>query len=121
MSLPIAGRVLLFGLAAMALVVQNPFLHVERDGSEFAITYKPDMEWTNDRGPFVSDRGLLAPYRLTGRVLPASMIPEWRMAGPVSAGTPGMDEAEVEAFTGAVRAFLLRNPDKPLNLFVGCA
>jgi hypothetical protein len=45
-------------------VVQNPFLEFTRDGERFSIRYKPEMEWRADYGPFQSDRGLLAPYRL---------------------------------------------------------
>lgn len=97
--------------------VQNPFLRFERTGSAFALTYNAEMDWDLDRGPFASDRAMLAPYRLTGRVLPASMVPEWRM--DTSPSAPGMDEAEVEAFAGAVRAFVLPQPEKPTNLFVG--
>ena len=33
--------------------------------------------------------------------------------------TPGMDEAEVDAFTEMVRAFLLYKPANPLNIMVG--
>ena len=49
------------------------------------------------------------------------MTPEWR---PVSTETSalGLDEAEVAAFTGMVRAFLLYRPTNPINVFVGwCA
>jgi hypothetical protein len=102
------------GLLAVA---QNPFLAVRRGGSAFEIRYRPEMDWRPSDGPFASDRGLLAPYRATGRVLPATMVPEWHMAAPDAA--PGMDEAEIEAFTEMVRASLLYTPERPLNLFVG--
>src|SRR2546430_17062484 len=75
------------------------------------------MDWRAEYGPFTSDRGLLAPLRLSGRSVPARMLPEWRL-GPADT-TPGMDEAEVEAFTEMVRAFLIHPPAHPLNIFVG--
>ena len=98
-------------------VVQNPFLEFRRDGNAFAIRYQPDMDWRAEYGPFASDRGLLAPVRLSGRTIPARMLPEWRL-GP-SDSTPGMDEAEVQAFTDMVRAFLIHPPAHPVNIFVG--
>lgn len=97
-------------------VVQNPFLTTARDGDGFSVRYSPDMEWKLADGPFVADRGLLGPYALTGRRLPAQMLPEWSM-GPNTAA-PGMDEAEIEAFTGMVRAFVLDKKTRPTNVFV---
>ena len=102
------------GLLAL---VQNPFLDFSRVAGGFAISYAPEMEWNTDWGPFESDRGLLAPYALTTRRLPAAMIPEWK-AGPEPALT-GMDEAEVEAYTNCVRAFVLDRHPRPVNLLVG--
>ena len=99
-------------------VVQNPFLEFTRDGEQFSIRYKPEMEWRADYGPFQSDRGLLAPYRMTGRVQPDRMIPEWRIDSPQPPG-PGMDDGEIAAFTNLVRSFLLYTPEKPLKLMVG--
>ena len=100
------------GLLAVA---QNPFLKVDLPagtprggGREFVISYRPDIDWDPARGAFAADRCLLAPYRLTGRVLPARMRPEWSV-GPDEAG-PGMDEAEAAAFTDVVRAFVLAKP-----------
>jgi hypothetical protein len=79
------------------------------------------MDWRVEYGPFHSDRGLLAPYTMTGRMNPDRMIPEWRLEPDPPIG-PGMDDAEIAAFTAMVRAFLLYKPEKPLNLMVGwCA
>ena len=99
-------------------VVQNPFLEFTRDGDRFSIRYKPEMEWRADYGPFQSDRGLLGPYRMTGRVQPDRMVPEWRL-DPSQPPGPGMDEGEIAAFTNMVRSFLLYKPEKPLKLMVG--
>jgi hypothetical protein len=107
---------------SLLVVAQNPFLHVTRDGRAFAMRYAPDMEWKSSYGPFLSDRGLMAPVRLSGRRVAAAMIPEWRSATPDSGTAPGLDEAEIDAFTGMVRAFLLYRPTQPINVFVGwCA
>jgi hypothetical protein len=98
--------------------VQNPFLQTEVEGSRFVVRYAPDIEWRSAYGPFMADAGLLAPYRLSGRVLPSRMVPEWAMSSSDTA-PPGMDEAEVAAFTDMVRALLLYRPASPLNLMVG--
>ncbi len=100
----------------MLVVAQNPFLEFRLDAGGFSLRYRPDLDWSPADGPFVADRGLLALYSMTGRVLPDRMLPEWRL-GPGDA-KPGMDEAEVEAFTDMVRAFTLAKPARPVNVFV---
>jgi hypothetical protein len=100
----------------LLVVAQNPFLEFRRDAQAFSLRYAPDLDWNPADGPFVADRGLLGLYTSTGRVLPARMLPEWQV-GPPDA-TPGMDEAEVEAFTDMVRAFTLARPVRPVNVFV---
>jgi hypothetical protein len=111
----------------LLVVVQNPFLQVElgsvtpaggdRRGSQtFTIRYRPEMDWNPADGSFVTDRALVGPYRATARRLPAKMLPEWNL-GPNDSG-PGMDEAEVAAFTEMVRAFVLAKPARPVNVFV---
>lgn len=102
------------GLLAL---VQNPFLHVQSDGGSFDISYEADLEWDFARGPFVSDVGVLFPYRSTGRRWPATMLPEWKL--PVAEAMPGMDEAEVHAYEESVRTFLLDHHPRPVNVFVG--
>ena len=104
---------------SVLLVAQNPFLHFALDSGVATLRYAPDMEWKARYGPFASDRGLIAPVRLSGRTLPARMIPEWLASGDT---TPGLDEAEVAAFTGMVRSLFIYQPRHPLNVFVGwCA
>jgi hypothetical protein len=100
----------------LLVVAQNPFLEFHREGQAFSLRYRPDMEWNLADGPFLTDRGLVGPCHLTGRVVPARMVPEWAM--PAGHAAPGMDEAEIEAFTGMVRAFLSARPDSPVNVFV---
>jgi len=111
------GTLRFAGSRGLLAVVQNPFLEFRRDANTFAVRYQPDMDWRAEYGPFTSDRGLLAPVRRSGRYVPARMLPEWRLGPPDT--TPGMDEAEVEAFTEMVRAFLIHPPAHPLNIFVG--
>jgi hypothetical protein len=111
------GACLRFDKARGLLVVaQNPFLEFRRDAQAFSLRYRPDLEWNPADGSFVADRGLLALSALTGRVLPDRMLAEWRL-GPGDE-KPGMDEAEVEAFTDMVRAFTLAKPARPVNVFV---
>ena len=100
----------------LLVLAQNPFLTAARSGQDVTVSYNPDMDWKLADGPFVADRGLIGPYRATGRGLPARMIPEWNMGANDSA--PGMDEAEIEAFTQMVRAFVLDKKARPSNVFV---
>ena len=102
---------------SLLALAQNPFLEITSDRSSFTVGYRPGIDWKRTYGAFPSDRGILAPAWLTGRVLPAKMHPEWKM-GPAD-DTPGLDEAEVAAFTAAVRAFMVYEPARPLNIFVG--
>ncbi len=101
----------------LLVAAQNPFLAFERKDREFTLTYKPSMEWDPAWGVFESDRGLIAPYELSGDNVPEKMRPEWQL-DPVDA-KPGMDEAEIRTFTEMVRAFLLYKPSNPLNIMVG--
>jgi hypothetical protein len=106
---------------SLLLVAQNPFLQFALVNGVATLRYAPDMEWKTTYGAFQSDRGLVAPVRLSGRRLPARMSPEWRAAGEGDP-TPGLDEAEVAAFTGMVRSLFIYEPTKPLDVFVGwCA
>ena len=101
---------------SLLMIAQNPFLHATVDGNVASLRYAPDMEWSGGDGAYVSDRGMLAPVRLSGRVLPQTMTPEWQT---VARGAPGLDEAEVAAFTGMVRSLFIYEPAAPLNVFVG--
>ena len=104
---------------SLLIVAQNPFLHATLADGVFTLRYAPGMEWKAAYGAFASDRGLIAPVRLSGRRLPVRMIPEWREAGDT---LPGLDEAEVSAFTGMVRSLFIYVPQNPINVFVGwCA
>lgn len=100
----------------LLVVVQNPFLEFRHEDGSFSIGYAPAMEWHEAHGPFPADRGLLAPYRLSGRRLPGQVVPEWRMAPPDSGRT--VDRAEIAAFTELVRAFLLYRPAEPVDVYV---
>jgi hypothetical protein len=106
---------------SLLAVAQNPFLQFALVNGVATLHYAPEIEWKTTYGAFQSDRGLLAPVRLSGRRLPARMSPEWRRATEGDS-TPGLDEAEVATFTGMVRSFLRYEPNEPINVFVGwCA
>ncbi len=107
----------LSGDAGLWITAQNPFLAVRREGPSLSLSYAPEMRWATSWGPFESDRGLLAPYTLTGRRIPREMLPEWRMGE--RGGEDGLDEAEVAAYTDLVRAFLISPREHPLDVFVG--
>ncbi|HEU5358228.1 MAG TPA: hypothetical protein VFU45_03825 [Gemmatimonadales bacterium] len=102
------------GLLAL---VQDPFLSIGRAGGLVTVSYAPAMPWNAADGAFPADRALLVPYQATGRRLPAAMAPEWAWHPAVTAD--GLDEAEVLAFTDAVRAFLIAPPAHPTDVFVG--
>ncbi len=93
------GAIRLGGGRGLLALVQNPFLAFAREGDAFSIRYKPDMDWREGQGPFMADRGILTPYRMTGRFVPERMIPEWRVEAPEPIG-PGMDEGEDRRFHG---------------------
>ena len=61
----------------LLVTAQNPFLAFHREGNDFSLAYKPAMEWDMSWGAFESDRGLLAPYELSGNHQPGQMLPEW--------------------------------------------
>jgi hypothetical protein len=115
------GACLRFARSRGILVAaQNPFLEFQRQRNDFSLRYKPDMDWDASWGAYQADRGLLAPYERLARSVPEKMLPEWSMDRPDE--RPGMDEAEVQAFTEMVRALLLFEPTNPLNIMVGwCA
>jgi len=104
----------------MFVLVQNPFLTWQRQDGEFSITYPAEIAWKSDYGPFPSDRGCIGTYKLTGRHLPAQMVPEWKMADdPQSPGdNPGMDQAEVAAFSDCVQQFILPAPGPTAKVHV---
>jgi hypothetical protein len=100
------------------LTVQNPYLEVRRDRQSLTIAYSPEMEWQQAWGTFASDTACIGAYHLTGRRKPREMAMEWH-AAPTPTLNDGMDEAEVEAFTSCVRAFLVDPPAAPLSVEVG--
>ena len=54
----------------LLVTAQNPFLAFQRTAAISRSRYKPEMEWDSEWGPFEADRGLLAPYELTGEPCP---------------------------------------------------
>ena len=100
------------------LVVQNPFLAVQREGQSITLSYAPEMEWRQEWGTFASDIACIGTYRLSGRRMPREMVLEWHLP---SAQTPddGMDDAEIAAYTSCVHAFLIDPPQSPISVEVG--
>ncbi len=100
------------------LVVQNPYLQVQRDGESLTVEYSPEMEWDQEWGRFDSDDAMISTYRLTGRRLPPEMVLEWH-PGPAQLPNDGMDQAEVNAFTSCVKAFLIDPSPDPTSVEIG--
>jgi hypothetical protein len=104
----------------MFAFVQNPFLAATRHGSSFNISYKPDMKWNPDYGPFASDRACLGTYALTGQKIPVNMVPEWKWThGVIKNEGKTEDVAEIQAFTNCVSKFITDHQQKPINVNVG--
>ncbi|MGB7844931.1 MAG: hypothetical protein WBL63_04895 [Candidatus Acidiferrum sp.] len=102
----------------LMLVVQNPFLEVARSGHDVSIDYKPEMTWRKEWGPWSSDLAVIAPYRQSGKRIPARMVHEWKDAANAD-GREGADENEIQAFADCVRAFLLHPSPSPVSVEVG--
>src|SRR6185437_11435237 len=62
--------------ASVFLVHQNPYNTIRIDDRVRA-AYAPDMDWRVDDGAFESDRLLVGLVPRSGRVVPASSVPEW--------------------------------------------
>ncbi len=97
-------------------LLQNPFFECVRQGQVFSLRYSPGMEWHTAWGLFPCDRACVGPYKLSGRRIPNEPVPEWQLAESVP---DGQDEAEVDAVTECVRAFLMTHPQKSVRLHCG--
>lgn len=102
----------------LMLVVQNPFLDVERHGQDVSITYSPQMPWQAAWGDFRSDFACIGPYQLSGERLPREMALEWKLP-PAETPSDGMDRAGIAAFADCVRAFLVDPSPDPISVEVG--
>lgn len=102
----------------MMLLVQNPFLNVTRTGQDTAVSYRPDMQWRKEWGPFSSDLAIIGLYRQSGSRIPAEMVYEWKLSTGDRA-QDGADVAEIQAFSDCVRQFLLHPSTKPITVEVG--
>jgi hypothetical protein len=104
----------------LMLLVQNPFLHVKQEPHGVTLNYLPDMGWDNAWGSFSSDIACIGPYRQTENYIAAQLVREWEIPQtPVPASANGADRAEVEAFTAAVRAFVIHPAPQPISVEVG--
>jgi hypothetical protein len=102
----------------LMLVVQNPFLDVARNGQDTSLSYKPDMPWRKEWGPFSSDLAIIGVYRQSGNRIPQEMVYEWKL----SAGdrpSDGADVSEIQAFSDCVRRFLIHPSPNPISVEVG--
>ena len=100
------------------LVVQNPYLQVERQGQSVVIGYAPEMQWQRAWGEFTSDTACIGTYRLSGHRIAREMVTEWHLA-PTKTPDDGMDTSEVAAFTHCVRASLVNPSPAPISVEVG--
>lgn len=113
-----ASRRPAWGMFAM---LQNPFMSWAREGRAVAVSYAPEMDWSRDLGPFVSDRLCLGLYELSGTRFPARTPPEWTYVADYARlleETPTIDAAEVHALTDCVRAFLLYYPTRSVRVHI---
>ncbi len=106
---------------SMFLLYQNPYNVHAATGGRISASYAPEMEWAPGDGPFQTDRLLIGLVPRTGRVVPATTVPEWVHVpdyGRYLREQPVIDEAESDALVEAVRAFLLHRPVKSLRVHV---
>ncbi len=106
---------------SLFVMLQNPFLSWTRDGAAVSASYAPDMDWSRDLGPFVSDRLCLGLIELSGRRFPAQAVPEWAYVADLDRllrGSPSIDAEEVEALTACVRSFLLYYPVQSVRVHI---
>jgi hypothetical protein len=106
------------GHPSLMLLVQNPFLDVIQSQQDAAVSYRPEMQWKKEWGPFSSDLAIIGPYRLSGNRIPAEMVYEWKLATGAKVGD-GADVAEVQAFSDCVRRLLLHPSPTPISVEVG--
>jgi hypothetical protein len=102
-------------------MLQNPYMAWSREDRAVAVSYAPDMDWSRDLGPFVSDRLCLGLVELSGNRFPAKAVPEWRYVadyGKLLRESPAIDANEVEALTACVRAFLLYYPGRSVRVHI---
>jgi hypothetical protein len=102
----------------LMFLVQNPFLIWERHENTFSISYSPEMDWSSEYGSFASDRACIGIYNLSGRTVPDQLIPEWKWDVDTK-GSDVQDEAEIQAFTDCVNAFVLSPPDRSIKMNCG--
>jgi len=100
------------------LVVQNPYLQVERSGQSVKISYRPDMAWQATWGAFQADAASIGTYHLTGRRLPKEMVLEWHLSAP-ELPDDGMDVAEIAEYRHCVEAYLINPAPDPISVEVG--
>jgi hypothetical protein len=106
---------------SLFLMLQNPFMSWARQGSNVAVSYSPDMDWSRDYGPFASDRLCLGLVELTGRRFPAKAVPEWAYVddyGKLLRDGPAIDLAESNALVECVRSFLLYYPVRSVRVHI---
>ncbi len=106
---------------SLFFMLQNPFMTWTREGRSVSISYVPDMDWSPDYGPFVSDRLCLGLQDLSGVRYPARAVPEWIFVSDYEkrlSGMPLIDMNEVDALTECVRAFLLYRPFQSVRIHI---
>jgi len=103
---------------SLMLLIQNPFLDVIQSGREADVSYRPEIQWKKEWGPFSSDLAIIGPYRLSGRRIPAEMVYEWKPSTGAKV-EDGADASEIQAFSDCVRRFLLHPSPDPVSVEVG--
>jgi len=102
-------------------MLQNPYMAWTREDRGVSVSYAPDMDWSRDLGPFVSDRLCLGLVELSGNRFPAKAVPEWKYVadyGKLLRESPSIDANEVEALTACVRSFLLYYPGRSVRVHI---
>ncbi len=102
-------------------MLQNPFMSWKREGRTVSVSYSPDMGWSPDNGPFVTDRLCLGLQDLSGTRFPAEAVPEWEFVEDYDefvSVAPFIDANEAEALMECVRAYLIYRPSRSVRVHI---
>lgn len=105
----------------MFFLYQNPFFVWRKEGVIRSASYLPEIDWKSGYGPHASDRLCIGLYPLSGRVFPATAVPEWTFVADYRsylAGVPQIDTAEADALVACVRSFLIYRPQRSVRVHV---
>lgn len=107
--------------SSLFALYQNPYNIHSMAAGRVRASYAPGMNWNPADGPFESDRLLLGIVARSGRIVPATSVPEWVHVADYDRYLrehPVIDDEESVALVEAVRAFLQYRPARSIRVHV---